>query len=150
MLSFPRNYRSWILDTVEPVCEIGIDIYHLGSRMSRKLVFELAESAKNSRMTGLLVNRYPDGFFAASWAGEDCGKFLLDNSNYSASSSPQPKRLSSSWGWSQYLPLVRGSSLTFWSPRNYHGTSSIQRVYPSCFVSLQDSCSYTTDKNQKP
>ena len=105
MFSFPRDYCPGILDTVEPVCEIGIDIYHLGSRMSRKLVFELAESAKNSRMTGLLVNRYPDGFFAASWAGEDCGKFLLDNSNYSASSSPQPKRLSSSLGWSQYLPL---------------------------------------------
>src|SRR2546425_5396538 len=26
MLSFPRNYRSGILDTVEPVCEVGIDV----------------------------------------------------------------------------------------------------------------------------
>ena len=113
MLSFPGNYRSWILDTVEPVCEIGIDVYHLGSRMGWKLVFELAQSAKNSRMTGLLVNRYPDGFFAASWAGEDCGEFLLDDSNYSASSSPQPKRTSSPnrggvniYLWSAFFPLV--------------------------------------------
>ena len=66
--------------------------------MGWKLIFELAESAKNSRMTSLLVNRHPDGFFAASWAGKDCGEFLLDDSNYSASSSPQPKRLSSSKG----------------------------------------------------
>ncbi len=98
MLSFPRNYRSWILDTVEPVREVGIDIYHLGGGMSWKLVLELAESAENRGMSGLLVNRYPDGFFTASWAGEDCGEFLFDDSNYSASSSPQLKRLLSPRG----------------------------------------------------
>jgi len=94
VLSFPGNYCSWLFDTVESVCEIGIDVYHLGSRMSWKLVFELAESAENSGMASLLVNRYPDGFFTASWASEDCGEFLFDDSNYSASSSPQLKRLS--------------------------------------------------------
>src|SRR2546425_12949097 len=98
MLSFPRNYRSWILDTVEPVREVGINIYHLGGGMRWKIIFELAESAENCRMPSLLVNRHPDSFFAASWAGEDCGELLLDDSNYSASSSPQPKRLSSSRG----------------------------------------------------
>lgn len=95
MLSFPGNYRSWILDAVEPVCEIGIDVYHLGSRMGWKLVLELAESAQNRGMSSLLVNRDSDSFFTTSWAGEDCGEFLFDDSNYSASSSPQPKRLSS-------------------------------------------------------
>jgi hypothetical protein len=58
--------------------------------MGWKLVFELAESAENCRVTGLLVNRYPDGFFTASRTGKDCGELLLDDSNYSASSSPQP------------------------------------------------------------
>src|SRR5229473_6535052 len=90
MLSFPGHYRSWVFDTVEPVCEVRIDVYHLGGRMGWKFVLKLAESTKHGSMTGLLVNRYSDGFFAASWAGEDCGKFLFDDSNYSASSSPQP------------------------------------------------------------
>ncbi len=45
MLSFPRNYRSWILDTVEPVREIGIDVDHLSGRMGWKIILELAESA---------------------------------------------------------------------------------------------------------
>ena len=66
--------------------------------MGWKLVLELAESAQNSRMTSLLVYRYPDSFLTASRAGEDCGEFLFDNSNYSASSSPQPKRLSAPRG----------------------------------------------------
>src|SRR3989442_15999135 len=95
MLSFPGHYRSRVFDTVEPVGEVGIDVNHLRGRMRWKLVLELAESAKNRGMSSLLVNRYPDGLFAASWAGEDCGEFLFNDSNYSASSSPQPKRLSS-------------------------------------------------------
>ena len=90
MLSFSGHYRSWVFDTVEPVCEVGVDVNHLGGRMRRKIVLKLAESAEHRSMTGLLVNRYSDGFFSASWAGEDCGEFLLDDSNYSASSSPQP------------------------------------------------------------
>jgi len=93
MLSFPRNYRSWILDTVEPVCEVGIDVYHLGGGMGWKLVFELAESAENRGVSSLLVNCDSDSFFTASWACEDCGEFLFDDSNYSASSSPQLKLL---------------------------------------------------------
>src|SRR2546425_13307005 len=93
MLSFPRNYRSWILDTVKPICEVGIDVDHLGGRMGWKLVLELAESAENRGMSSLLVNRHPDSFFTASWAGEYCGEFLFDDSNYSASSSPQLKLL---------------------------------------------------------
>jgi hypothetical protein len=90
MLSFPRNYRSWILDAVEPVCEIGIDVYRLSGRMGWKIILELAESAENRGMSSLLVNRDSDSFFTASWAGEDCGEFFLDDSNYSTSSSPQP------------------------------------------------------------
>jgi hypothetical protein len=62
--------------------------------MGWKIILELAESAENRGMSSLLVNGYPDSFFAAPWAGEDCGEFLLDDPNYSASSSPQPKRLS--------------------------------------------------------
>src|SRR2546425_6854841 len=62
MLSFPRNYRSWILDTVKPICEVGIDVDHLGGRMGWKLVLELAESAENRGMSSLLVNRHPDSF----------------------------------------------------------------------------------------
>ena len=93
MFSLTRDYRSWVLDTVEPVCEVGIDVYRLSSRVGWKIVFELAEGAEDSCVSSLLVNGYPDGFFAASWACEDCGEFLFDDSNYSASSSPQPKRL---------------------------------------------------------
>jgi len=89
MLSFPRNYRSWILDTIEPVCKVGIDVDHLSGGMGWKLVLKLAESTENCGMSSLLVNRYPDSFFTASRAGEDCGEFLFDDSNYSASSSPQ-------------------------------------------------------------
>jgi hypothetical protein len=81
--------------------------------MCWELVFELAESAENGGMSSLLVNGYPDSFFAASWAGEDCGEFLFDDSNYSASSSPQLKRLSSPksdevniYLWSGFFPLV--------------------------------------------
>ena len=57
--------------------------------MGGKLVLELAESAEDRDMAGLLVNSYPDSFFTASRACEDCGEFFLDDSNYSASSSPQ-------------------------------------------------------------
>ena len=106
MLSFPGDDRSWILDTVEPVCEVGIDVYHLGGGMRWKLVFELAESAENRGMSSLLVNCHPDSFFTASRTGEDCGEFLLDDSNYSASSSPQLKRLS--------LPEGAGVNIYLW------------------------------------
>ena len=107
MLSFPGNYRSRILDTVEPVCKIGIDVYHLGCRMSWKLVLELAESTENRGITCLLVNRHPDRFFTTSRTGEDGGEFLLDDPHYSASSSPQPlTTLVLQEGGSQYLPLV--------------------------------------------
>jgi hypothetical protein len=58
--------------------------------MGWKIILELTESAENRGMSSLLVDRYPDRFFTASRAGEDSGEFLLDNSNYSASSSPQP------------------------------------------------------------
>ncbi len=68
-------------------------------------------------MPRLLVNRYPNGFFAASRAGEYCGEFLFDDSNYSASSSPQSlTTLILKRGGSQYLPLVRGSSTFLWTP----------------------------------
>ena len=90
MLSFPWNYRSWILDTVEPVREVGINVYHLGGRMGWKLVLQLAESAENRSMSSLLVNRHPNSFFTASRTGKDCGEFFLDDPNYSASPSPQP------------------------------------------------------------
>ena len=71
MLSFSRNYRSGVLDTIEPVCEVRIDIYRLSSRMSRKIIFELAESAEDRCVSSLLVNRYPNSFFTASRACED-------------------------------------------------------------------------------
>jgi len=57
--------------------------------MGWKLVFQQAESAKNRGMASLLVNRYPNRFFTTSRACKDRGEFLLDDSNYSASSSPQ-------------------------------------------------------------
>ena len=71
MFSFPGDYRSGILYTVEPVCEVGIDVYRLSGRVGWKIVFELAEGAEDSCVSSLLVNRYPDSFFAASWACED-------------------------------------------------------------------------------
>ena len=71
MFSLPRDYRSGILYTVEPVCEVGIDVYRLSGRMSWKIIFELAEGAEDRCMPRLLVNRHPNSFFAASWARED-------------------------------------------------------------------------------
>jgi len=71
MLSFPGDNGSWIFDTVEPVCEVRVNVYHLSGRMGWKLIFELAESAENCRMSSLLVNRHPDRFFTASWTCED-------------------------------------------------------------------------------
>ena len=71
MFSFPRDYCPRILDPVEPVCEVGIDIYRLSSGMGWKIVFELAEGAEDRCVSSLLVNGYPDSFFAASWARED-------------------------------------------------------------------------------
>ena len=71
MFSFPRDYRSGVLDTVEPICEVRIDIYRLSSGMGWKIVFELAESTEDRCVSSLLVNGYPDSFFAASWARED-------------------------------------------------------------------------------
>src|SRR5207245_11079007 len=109
MLACPRNYRSPILDTVEPVREVGINVYHLSRRMGWKLVLELAERAENCRVTGLLVNRYPDGFFTASRTGKDCGKLLLDDSNYSASSSPQPLTTHHPRGWESIFTFGRRS-----------------------------------------
>src|SRR5213594_1369255 len=105
MLSFPRNYRSWSLDTVEPVCKVGIDVYHLSRGMSWKLVLELAESAENTSMSSLLVNRSLTASSPHRGQVKTVGSFfltilttrrlLLPNSNDS-----QPQR-----GWSQYLPL---------------------------------------------
>ena len=43
----------------------------LSSGMSWKIVFELAECAEDRCVSSLLVNGYPDSFFAASWARED-------------------------------------------------------------------------------
>ena len=71
MFSFPGDYRSRIFYTVEPVCEVGIDVYCLSSRMGREIVFELAESAEDRCVSSLLIDRYSDGFFAASGACED-------------------------------------------------------------------------------
>ena len=71
MFSFTRDYCSGFFDAVEPVCEVGIDVYCLGSGMGWKIVFELAERTEDSCVSRLLVNCYPDSFFAASWAGED-------------------------------------------------------------------------------
>jgi len=39
--------------------------------MGWKIVFELAEGAEHRCVSSLLVNGYPDSFFAASWARED-------------------------------------------------------------------------------
>src|SRR6267143_3225102 len=119
MLSLPWHYRSWVFDTVEPVCEVGIDVNHLGGRMGWKIVLKLAESTKHRSMTGLLVNRYSDSFFTASWAGEYSGEFLLDDSNYSTSSSPQPKRTSPREGEESIFTFV-----PFQQPPRYAPTYS--------------------------
>ena len=130
MLSFPGHYRSWVFDTVEPVCEVRIDVYHLGGRMGWKFVLKLAESTKHGSMTGLLVNGYSDGFFAASRAGEDCGEFLLDNPYYSTSSSPQPKLLSS--------PKRVGVNIYLWSQLRRLLNSRWTRPEPALIPILGD------------
>ncbi len=60
-------------------------------------------------MSSLLVNRDPDSFLTAARAGEDCGEFLFDDPNYSASSSPQLKPLSSRRGQESIFTFGRGS-----------------------------------------
>lgn len=71
MFSLSRDYRSGILYTVEPVCEVGIDVDRLRGGMGWKIIFELAEGAEDRCMSSLLVDRYPNSFFAASWTCED-------------------------------------------------------------------------------
>jgi len=71
MLPFAGDYGSGILDTVESVCEVGIDIYRLSSGMGWEIVFELAEGAEDGCVSSLLVNGYPDSLFAAPGARED-------------------------------------------------------------------------------
>lgn len=90
MFPLPWNDGSWVLYAVKSVCEIGVDIDKLGLRVGWKLVFELAEGAKNCCVSSLFVDCHPDGFFAASRAGEHGWEFLLDYSDYSTSSSAQP------------------------------------------------------------
>ena len=40
-------------------------------------------------MPRVFSDGYPNGFFSASRADEHCGEFLLDDPDYSSSSSPQ-------------------------------------------------------------
>jgi hypothetical protein len=79
--------------------------------MCRKIVLQIAQGTEDSGMPRVLGDRYSNGFFSTSRANKDGGELLLDNADYSTSSSPQWPKLYSLWEVRiQYLPLVQGSS----------------------------------------
>ena len=63
-------------------------------------------------MPGIFGDGYSDRFFSTSRADKDSGEFLLDDADYSTSSSPQWLELYTVGVRIQYLPLVR-RCLTF-------------------------------------
>jgi len=58
-----------------------------------KVVLEIAQSTEDGCMPRILRDSYSDSLFSTSRANEDRGEFLLDNTDYSPSSSPQWLRL---------------------------------------------------------
>ena len=61
--------------------------------MRRKVVLQIAQSTKDGRMPSIFGDGYSYRFFSTSRAYKHGGEFLLDNSDYSSSSSPQWLRL---------------------------------------------------------
>jgi len=84
-------WDNWtrVLDPIELVREIRIHINCLSSRVRRKVVLQIAQSAKDGCMPSIFGDGYSDGFFSTSRADKHSGEFLLDDADYSTSSSPQ-------------------------------------------------------------
>ena len=61
--------------------------------MRWKVVLQIAQGAEDCGMTRVFSDGYSDGFFSTSRADKDGGELLLDDADYSASSSPQWPRL---------------------------------------------------------
>src|SRR6266571_6357768 len=80
-------------------------------------------------MPRILRDSYSDSLFSTSRANEDRGEFLLDNTDYSSSSSPQWLRLyTTRLGVRiQYLPLVR-CRLKVVKNHSYHEVGNLHRV----------------------
>ena len=57
--------------------------------MRWKVVLQIAKGAEDCGMPRVFSDGNSDGLFSASRADKDCGEFLLDDADYSASSSPQ-------------------------------------------------------------
>jgi hypothetical protein len=68
-------------------------------------------------MPRILSNCYPDGFFSTSGANKHGGEFLLNNADYSASSSPHWLRLYGLMGQDSIFTFGRGSSLKSFESR---------------------------------
>jgi hypothetical protein len=57
--------------------------------MRWKVVLQIAQCAEDRGMSRVLCDGYSDCFFSTSRADKDGGELLLDDADYSASSSPQ-------------------------------------------------------------
>ena len=57
--------------------------------MCWKVVFQITEGAKDSSVPSIFSDSNSDCLFSASRADKYCGEFLLDDPDYSSSSSPQ-------------------------------------------------------------
>ncbi len=89
--------------------------------MRWKVVLQIAQGAENRSMSGVFSDGYSDGFFSTSRADKDGGELLLDDADYTASSSPQRLRLSKLRGQDSIFTF--GSSLLD-NALGAHATSS--------------------------
>ena len=87
--------------------------------MRWKVVLQIAQGAEDCGMTRVFSDGYSDGFFSTSRANKDGGELLLDDADYSASSSPQWLRLSKLGGQDSIFTFgSRLLDIALGSPRN--------------------------------
>lgn len=75
--------------------------------MCWKIIFQIAEGTEDGCMSRILSDSYPNGFFSTSRANKHGGELLLDNTNYSTSSSPQWLRLYTLGGQDSIFTFVQ-------------------------------------------
>lgn len=66
--------------------------------MRWKVVLQIAKGAEDRSVPRVLSDGYSDGLLSTSRTNKDGGELLLDDANYSASSSPHCLRLSKDGG----------------------------------------------------
>ncbi len=84
-------WNNWtrVFNPVELVGEVRVDVDSLSSGMRWKVVLQIAQGTEDSRMPCVLGNGYSNSLFSASRANKHSRELLLDDADYSSSSSPQ-------------------------------------------------------------